>query len=134
MTSRLAIVLKLMAAACLVPALIHGFWGEEANRIVGMQLPTIGIDASYDSQNRFYGVAFGLYAVLLWVAATDIRKYAGILRIIFSMMFLAGCSRFLSLTAYGWPTDEVLFLWSTEILLPPLLWFWLKRYEAGEGS
>jgi hypothetical protein len=134
MTSRLVIVLKLIAAICLMPALIHGFWGAAADSIVGVRVSSSAIDASYDSQNRFYGVAFGLYAVLLWVAAADIRKYAGILRIIFTMMFLAGCSRFLSLKAFGWPSDEVLFLWSTEILLPPILWLWLKRYEAAKDS
>jgi Domain of unknown function (DUF4345) len=129
-TSKLPVVLKLMAAACLLPALLHGFLGVDGDMFIGIPVPSSGIDPSHDSQNRFYGVAFGLYAVLLWVAAFDIRKYVGILRIMFAMIFLAGCARFLSLNAYGWPSGEIQFLWATEILLPPLLWFWLRRYEV----
>lgn len=130
MISKLPVALKLMAAACFVPALIHGFLGVDGDVLAGIPVPSSGIDPSHDSQNRFYGVAFGLYAVLLWVASVEVRQYAGILRIMFVMIFLAGCSRLLSLNAYGWPSNEVLFLWSTEIFLPPIMWFWLRRYEA----
>jgi Domain of unknown function (DUF4345) len=134
MKSKLPIALKLMAVACFVPALLHGFLGVDADMLIGIPVPSSGIDPSHDSQNRFYGVAFGLYAVLLWVAAFDIKQHAGLLRIVFGMVFLSGCARFLSLNAYGWPSEEVMFLWAIEIFLPPLLWFWLKRHEATEAS
>ncbi len=122
--------LKLMAVMCLIPALLHGFLGVDGDMLIGVpdqsQLP----DPTLDSQNRFYGVAFGLYAVLLWISASDIRQYSSILRVLFAMIFLAGCSRFLAFFAYGWPSPEVTFLWAIEILLPPILWFWLGRYLA----
>jgi Domain of unknown function (DUF4345) len=129
MITRLALVLKLMAVACLVPALLHGFLGVGGDFLIGA-LHQGFTDPTLDSQNRFYGVAFGAYAVILWMAASDIRRFAPVLRILFAMMFLAGCARFLSLAAHGWPSSEVLFLWSTEIVLPPVLWFWVGRYEV----
>lgn len=132
MTSKLPVALKVMAAACFAPAVLHGFLGVDANMFIGIPVPSSGIDPSHDSQNRFYGVAFGLYAVLLWMAAFDVKQHAGILRIVFAMVFLSGCARFLSFNAYGWPSEEIQILWATEILLPPLLWFWLKRYETNE--
>lgn len=130
MTSALPAALKLMAVACLIPALIHGFLGVDGDMLIGVpdrsQLP----DPTLDSQNRFYGVAFGVYAVLLWVSAFDIRRYSTILRVLFALIFLAGCSRFIALFTFGWPSTEIIFLWSTEIIVPPILWFWLSRYEA----
>lgn len=132
MTAKLPLVLKVMAVTCLVPALLHGLLGVKGDMLIGAPLPNV-VDATVDSQNCFYGVAFGGYAILLWLASTNIKQYAAILYILFAAIFVAGCAQFLAYFAYGMPSTEVMLLWSTEIALPPILWLWLKRHETSSG-
>jgi hypothetical protein len=121
--------LRLMALACVIPVILHGFFGVSGDWIIGAPVAH-PIDASLDSQNRFYGVAFGIYAALLWVSARDIRRHAGLLKILFAGMFVAGCARIPALILYGLPSPHILFLMATEILFPPILLFGLKRHLA----
>jgi Domain of unknown function (DUF4345) len=119
-------VLRAMAIACLVPGLIHALLGVSGDWMIGGPVPAI-IDPTLDSQNRFYGAAFLIYAALLWVCSSDVRRYATIFRLLFGTMFLAGLARGLACLAHGAPSVPVLGLWATELLLPPLLWVWLGR-------
>src|SRR5215475_7367370 len=59
-------------------------------------------DAGVDSQNRFYGVSFMLYGVLLIIVASDMQRYAVILK---STMWVlcAGLARLITVWLYGWP-------------------------------
>ena len=121
-----AIVLRLFAAVCGIVAVTHIALGVAGDWIVGAPVAS-AIDPSLDSQNRFYGAAFGIYAALLWLAATDIARYALILRILFIALFVAGCARLLSIEAYGLPSAQVMMLMGTELAFPPLLWLWLNH-------
>jgi hypothetical protein len=41
--------------------------------------------------------------------------------------FLGGIARIISITAVGWPSALFIFLGSLELVLPPLLWWWLSH-------
>jgi hypothetical protein len=125
------ITLRCAALACAGAALCHALLGVSGDWIIGV-VPASPVVPSLDSQNRFYGAAFLLYGLLLWISAKDVTRFAPILRAIFGMMFLAGCARSLAVLTHGLPTPQILFLWSTEIILPPILWFWLNRTLALE--
>jgi Domain of unknown function (DUF4345) len=125
----LAVTLRLAALACAFAGLCHALLGVGGDWIVGVE-PASPVDPSLDSQNRFYGAAFLLHGLLLWIGAKDVVRFAPILRAVFGMMFVAGCARGLAVLAHGWPTPQILFLWTTEMTLPPLMWISLNRSLA----
>lgn len=125
-------VLRLTALACAGAGLCHVLLGVNGDWIIGVT-PASPVDPSLDSQNRFYGAAFLLYALLLWIGAQDVRRFAPILKAVFGIMFLAGCARGLAVLAHGWPSTQIMALWASELILPPVLWFWLNRSLARRG-
>lgn len=118
--------LRILGLACMLAGAIHAALGVGGDWIIGVA-PTSPIDPSLDSQNRFYGAAFMAYGALLWMCSADLRRYAPVLRVLFAVMFLAGCARGLSVLQHGWPTAQILVLWASEVLVPPVMWAWLGR-------
>jgi hypothetical protein len=84
-------------------------------------------DAALNSQNRFYGIAFSLYGVLLFLCATDLQRYATVLRCVLWVFFAAGLARLVSIATHGVPPPLVLALLVTELALPPILHLWLSK-------
>jgi Domain of unknown function (DUF4345) len=127
-----ATLLRLAAVACAGAGLCHALLGVGGDWIIGVQ-PASPVDPSLDSQNRFYGTAFLLYALLLWIGAQDVARFAQVLKAVLGVMFLAGCARGLAVLAHGWPSAQILFLWASELILPPIMWLWLNRTVAQKG-
>ncbi len=84
-------------------------------------------EPSLDSQNRFYGVAFALYGVTLYICAKDLSRYRPILVAALAVFFMAGCARLVSWGIRGAPAPLVIGLLATEIILPPVLYAWLRK-------
>ena|SRR5438128_747899 len=124
----LALLLKVVAPLFVLVAALHLALGAGADVLLGAKLPSEALaDPAFNSQNRFYGVAFSLYGVLLYLCATDLQKYATVLRCVLWVFFAAGLARLLSITTHGIPPPLVLVLLATEIVLPPMLHLWLSR-------
>ena len=122
----LRVFLSLAGLFILLVGIFHAFSGVRGDWIIGL-VPPETIDAALDSQNRFYGATFLLHGVLLIYCARDFNRFADILKIVFAVMFFAGCVRGLAVLASGWPTLQVSTLWIAEILLPPIAWLWLNN-------
>lgn len=124
----LARVLKLCAPVFLLVGLLHLALGLQADVLLGARLSADAFaDPTLDSQNRFYGVAFTLYGVLLFLCATDIVKYAQVLRCVLWVFFAAGVARLVALAIHGLPPVPVIALLLSELILPPVLVLWLNR-------
>ena len=124
----LALFLKIIAPLFVLVAALHLALGAGADALLGAKLPSEALtDPTLNSQNRFYGVAFSLYGVLLYLCATDLPKYATVLRCVLWVFFAAGLARLLSIATHGIPSPLVLVLLATEIVLPPMLHLWLSR-------
>lgn len=121
-----AITLRLLAIACIAPGLFHALFGVGGDWLIGLT-PADPIDPSLDSQNRFYGTAFTLYGILLWLCATDLQRYRPVLNALLAVMFVGGCSRGLAIVAAGWPTWQVMGLMGIELIAPPLIWLWSRK-------
>lgn len=119
-------ILRLLAIGCLVPVFLHVTLGVAGDSLIGAPVPAV-IDASLDSQNRFYGASFAIYGALLWYCARDVRAHAGLLQIVLALFFFGGCARGLSALQYGLPSPPIIALWAVELLVPPLLFIWLGR-------
>ncbi|MDR0775310.1 MAG: DUF4345 domain-containing protein [Azonexus sp.] len=124
----LAAFLKLVAPVFALVGAVHLALGAGADVLLGAKLPPEALsDATLNSQNRFYGIAFTLYGVLFYLCATDLRKYAAVLRSVIWVFFAAGVARLVSIATHGMPSVLVLALLASELAIPPLLHLWLAR-------
>ena len=107
---------------------MHLVLGLHADIFLGANVPAAVVtDPVLDSQNRFYGTAFTLYGVLLWLCASDLVRYASVLRCTLWMLFGGGVARLVSIVFRGLPAAPVLVLLLSEIAGPPLALWWLAR-------
>lgn len=124
----LALCLRLVAPVFFIVGALHLVLGLQAEVLLGAQLtPATIADPALDSQNRFYGVAFTLYGVLLLVCASDLRRHALVLRCLLWVMFAAGAARLASMAVVGSPPPLIWLLMASELLPPPLIAWWLSR-------
>ena len=120
-----AVTLRVLAAAIVGISLVHVLFGVSAEPWLGAQLSAASMsDPNLDSQNRFYGAAFTLFAVTLWLSSTDVRRYVTLLNLTLIVFFLAGTARLLSGAMMGWPSPQLLFLTAIELIGPPLIYLW----------
>lgn len=125
-------VLRGTAVALGMVSLSHLALGLEADQIFGAQLSLIVVaDPVLSSQNRFFGVSYALYAAILWLAASDLSRYAPALRAALWITVAAGLARLVAWRQFGAPSPPILILLALEIILPPILLIWTKRVEQG---
>jgi hypothetical protein len=126
----LAVVLKVASPIFFIVGALHLTLGLQADALLGARLSDEVIaDPALDSQNRFYGVSFTLYGVLLFLGSTNIPKYATVLRCILWVFFAGGVARLVSIARYGVPPPLIIALMVGELLPPPILVWWLSRVE-----
>lgn len=126
--------LRAVAPIFFVVALLHLALGARTEVLLGARLPPEALaDAVLDSQNRFYGVAFALFGVLMLLAATNVRKYAAVLRCVLWVFFASGLARLVSMASHGLPSPTLVTLLVLELTVPPLIIAWLRRLTR-DGS
>ena len=129
-----ALALRLFAPVFLLVAALHLALGVGADALLGAHVPADALsDATLNSQNRFYGVCFALYGVLLHIAAGDVPRYQQVLKATFWVFLAGGASRVWSWMLEGPPSAWVIALSAVELVLPVvmLLWlFWLRGESA----
>lgn len=122
------LLLRLLAIGCIAAGLTHVFLGLGSDMMLGAHVsPETLKDASLDSQNRFYGAAFTLYGMLFWLCSNDVSRYRAVLQIVLTCFFFGGIARLISLALHGWPSPMVIGLSASELLIPPVIWLWLKK-------
>jgi Domain of unknown function (DUF4345) len=122
------IFLRATAPIFLLVCALHLVLGLGADVVLGAKIPIEVIaDPALDSQNRFYGISFALYGVLLWLCASDVAKYASVLRRILWVLFAAGAARLVSVVLHGLPPPLVVVLLFGELAMPPVILWWLSR-------
>lgn len=120
-------LLKLLCPALVVVGVIHLTFGAGGEVLLGAAVdPQFLNDPVIDSQNRFYGVAFTVYGFLFYLCATDLPKYETVLKILLAVFFAAGLARIVSIGVVGLPSVMVLFLLFVELVMPPVLYVWLR--------
>jgi hypothetical protein len=128
------LILKLSSPVFLVIGALHLVYGAGTEVMLGATLSEQSLqDPVLDSQNRFYGISFTLYGMLLYLCSTDLKKYRTVFKSVLCVFFAAGCARIVSITTHGMPSEMVLLLLGSEIALPPILWIWLLRMKANQA-
>ena len=87
-------------------------------------------NATMDSEDRFYATLFlGFGLAIIW-CAREIEAREKPLGALLAVFFAGGIARMISLIAVGSPGPMFLFMGSLELILPPLLWAWLRATRA----
>jgi uncharacterized protein DUF4345 len=126
--SNITTFLKIIASVPILVGVLHLVLGLNADVLLGAKLPASVIaDPALDSQNRFYGVAFMLYGVCLFLGSSDLKRYLPVVRWALWIFFAAGMARILSILFYGFPPPLVMTLLLLEVVGTPILLMWLAR-------
>lgn len=121
------LALRVLAIALAAISLLHLGLGLKADGLLGIELPAaVQSNPGLSSQNRFFGVAYVIYAVILWAASNDLRRYAPLLKAALVVTMLGGFARLIPWAAFGAPPVLVIVLLATELLIPPAMLVWLS--------
>lgn len=121
-------VLRVVAAIITLVGLSHVIWGPGADVLLGAELSSAALsDPVLDSQNRFYGTTFIGYGGLLFLCATDVRKYATVFSLVIGFIFLGGVARLVSAVQVGLPPPLVIGLIASELIGIPVVVWWHAR-------
>lgn len=122
------LVLKLLGIGCILAGLTHVFLGLGSDVLLGAHVaPETLADPSLDSQNRFYGATFTLYGMLFLHCTRDLVRYQTVLDITLAFFFFGGLARLISIALHGLPSTVIIALAASELLIPPVIWLWLKK-------
>jgi hypothetical protein len=122
------ILLRALSLFIIFVGCLHGVFALSADAMLGINIPAAMLDdPSMNSQNRFYGVSYALYGVLLWICAADLKRYGPLFKTLLLMTFVGGLSRIVSVILLGWPVPMIVALALSELSLPPILLRWHSR-------
>lgn len=133
--SAFVLVIRLLAPITILAGFSHVVLGLNADVLLGANAPAeLRSDPVLDSQNRFYGTIFMGYGVLLFLCATDLRKYALLFRILGGFIFLGGIARLISAALHGLPAPPVVGLIVIELVVVPLLLWWHSKVLSKQST
>lgn len=118
--------LTLFGLVCVGIALTHIAFGPAS--IPG----SVPVNATMDSEDRFYASLFLGFGIAHVWAARDLAGRANVVLALQAIFFVGGLARIVSALAVGLPGALFVFLGGLELLIPPLVWYWLRRaFPAG---
>ncbi len=115
MRKSLQIILALGGAVALFIALLHMVFGPAC--IPG----SIPVNATMDSEDRFYATMFAAYgAALLW-CVRDIERKGMVVKLLAIVFFIGGLARIISILAVGLPNLFFITMTILELTLPLII-------------
>jgi hypothetical protein len=123
MRKALQVLLALFGVVDIAIALAHIFVGPAS--IPG----SIPVNATMDSEDRFYAVLFAAYgAAILW-CVRDIERKSAVVYFLMATFFVGGLARLISIAAVGLPNTFFIAMTIVELVLPLLLAWMMKRVK-----
>lgn len=92
------------------------------------------VNATLDSEDRFYATLFVAYGVVLLACARDIDNRRDCIRFLALTLFGGGVARVVSLLAAGWPHPFFVAMTLLELVLPLVIVAMLARIALRSGS
>lgn len=92
---------------------------------------SIPVNATMDSEDRFYATIFLGYGLALLWCTRAIDRRANFIRFLAAILFAGGVSRVISIAAVGLPNALFQALTALEFVAPALVWFLLRRIGKG---
>lgn len=112
MRKALQIFLSLFGATAIAIASIHIAFGPSA--IPG----SVPVNATMDSEDRFYATLFAAYGVALLWCVKNIERKSLFVYFLLATFFVAGLARVVSILAVGWPDPFFVAMLILELVIP----------------
>ena len=112
MKKSLQIFLRLFGATAIFIALLHVLLGPSV--IPG----SVPVNATMDSEDRFYATLFAAYGVALFWCARDLESRSREVYFLALTFFIGGLARLVSIAAIGLPNDFFIAMTILELLIP----------------
>ncbi|MBI2824363.1 MAG: DUF4345 domain-containing protein [Planctomycetia bacterium] len=112
MKRSLQVFLALFGATAIIIASLHIVHGPAA--IPG----SIPVNATMDSEDRFYATLFAAYGVALLWCVKDVERKNAVVYFLAITFFVGGIARLVSVAAVGWPNDFFIAMTVLELLIP----------------
>lgn len=93
---------------------------------------SIPVNATMDSEDRFFGAIFLAYGVALLWCAVDVDRKLTQVKLAALAFFAGGLARLVSMAATGLPAPFFIAMTAVELLLPGIL-VWLAVYVEANG-
>jgi hypothetical protein len=117
----LQVVLAAGGVSAILISLLHVLLGPSC--IPG----SIPVNATMDSEDRFYATIFAAYGVALLWCVKDVEKKARQVKLLALVFFLGGLVRIVSMLAEGLPHSFFIAMTLLELCLPLAIWFMVWR-------
>ncbi len=112
MRKALQIFLAFFGATAIAIASLHIVFGPSA--IPG----SVPVNATMDSEDRFYATLFASYGVALLWCVKDIERKSMFVYFLLATFFAAGLARVVSISAVGWPDPFFVVMLVLELIIP----------------
>jgi len=122
------IFLGLFGVTAIVIAALHIVFGPKA--IPG----SVSVNATMDSEDRFYAVLFGAYGVALLWCIKDIERKSAIVYVLALTFFAGGLARLVSVASVGFPNTFFIVMTGLELLIPFMMVFLQSRISRSSQA
>jgi hypothetical protein len=126
MKKSLQIFLSLFGVTAIFIALLHIVLGPSA--IPG----SVPVNATMDSEDRFYATLFAAYGVVLIWCVRNIETKAHVVYFLALTFFVGGLARLISMLAVGLPNDFFVAMTILELLIPIYMTYAQWKISAAE--
>ena len=121
MRKALQIFLAMFGAIAIAIASLHIVFGPAA--IPG----SIPVNATMDSEDRFYATLFAAYGVALLWCVKDVEQKSRVVYFLLATLFVAGLARVVSIAAVGLPDPFFVAMLALELAIPVVVGFMQQR-------
>ncbi len=91
---------------------------------------SIPVNATMDSEDRFYATLFLAYGIALVWCAKEVEKKSQLIYFLAATFFVGGLARLVSMAAVGLPDPFFIAMTGFELLIPPAMYLAQKRIAA----
>ncbi len=127
MKQTLQVFLALFGVSAIVIAALHVVLGPAA--IPG----SIPVNATMDSEDRFYATLFAAYGVALLWCIRDIERKSMVVYFLALTFLFGGLARLVSVAMVGWPNTFFVAMTVLELLIPFFIVFLQWRVSKPKG-
>lgn len=121
MKKSLQVFLGLFGITAIFIALLHVIFGPSA--IPG----SIPVNATMDSEDRFYATLFAAYGVALLWCIKDVERKSTVVYFLAATFFIGGLARLVSMAAVGLPNTFFIAMTVLELIIPFFMAFMQSR-------
>jgi hypothetical protein len=80
---------------------------------------SVSVNATMDSEDRFYATLFAAYGVAILWCVKDIERKSSVVYFLLATFFVGGLARLVSIASVGPPNPFFIAMTALELLIPP---------------